>query len=60
LTDDYQKLDLAMKSSPNRFKDIGRGVSADMSPRALTKRIRILDQLWATSRTLRVRKLTKG
>lgn len=42
-----------MKPSPNRFKDAGRGVSSDMSPEAVVKRIRVLDQLWVTAKTLR-------
>lgn len=36
-----------MKTSPNKFKDHARGVSTDMSGEAVTRRVRIMDQLWA-------------
>ena len=49
-----------MKLSPNQFKDAGRGKSFDMSPQAVAKRIRVLDQLWTAGRALRARKATKG
>ncbi len=36
-----------MKTSPNKFKNDARGVSADMSEEAVSRRLRIMDQLWA-------------
>jgi predicted component of type VI protein secretion system len=42
-----------MKLSPNNFKNVGRGISTDYSPEAVSKRIRKLDQLWALGQKLR-------
>lgn len=41
-----------MKNSPNQFKDAARGVSADMSPQAIAKRVRIMDLLWTEGRKM--------
>ncbi len=51
-----------MNKSPKSFKDTGRGISTDMSPEAISKRIRMLDDLWKTARRLQKEgaSLTKG
>ena len=41
-----------MKTSPNQFKNAARGVSADMSAEAMSRRVRIMDQLWAAGRSM--------
>jgi hypothetical protein len=41
-----------MKTSPNQFKNTARGVSADMSAAAVSRRVRIMDQLWAAGRSM--------
>jgi|GEM_PF-2288490 len=41
-----------MKISPNQFKNAARGVSADMSAAAVSRRVRIMDQLWAAGRSM--------
>ncbi|MGV3660721.1 MAG: hypothetical protein ACO1TE_11075 [Prosthecobacter sp.] len=47
-----------MKTSPNKFKDHARGVSTDMSGEAVTRRVRIMDQLWAMGN--RMKKASKA
>ncbi len=44
-----------MTPSPNEFKDAARGLSADMSPEAVARRVDIMDELWEASREARLR-----